>query len=121
MSNTYFSNTGINVFLQAGGTNPNSNYPGYCSLHNSTGPSTTGANEVTSGSRPQTTWTVGSSSMTGSQVTINVGASTAGVDYFGIWTAASGGTYYGGGQLPASETYGEAGTYLLTPTIAGSG
>jgi hypothetical protein len=55
----------------------------------------------------------------GTQVTINVPASTT-VAYWGIWTAVTAGTYVDGGALPSSETYGSAGTYLLTPTYTAS-
>ena len=58
-------------------------------------------------------------SVTGSQVTINVPASTT-IQFWGIWTAASGGTWCDGGALPSNETYGSAGTYLLTPTLTAS-
>ena len=120
MSSTYFSSTGENDALSGssgvtgGGT--------YISLHYAS-PSTTGANEISGGSyaRVATTW--GSSSggsNTGSQVTINVPASTT-IEYFGIWSAPSGGNYIGGGPLPNNETYTGAGSYLLTPTLTATG
>lgn len=115
MANTYFSNTGVDDAL--GGITA-----AYISLH-SASPATTGANEISGGSyaRVATTWSAASgSAQAGSQVTINVPASTT-IGYFGIWTAATSGTYIGGGPLPNSETYGGAGTYLLTPTLNGSG
>lgn len=117
MANTYFSNTGIDDAIgaiAAAGT--------YISLHTAS-PGVTGANEVTGGAyaRVATTWVgVGSSSDPGSQVTINVPASTT-ITHFGIWTTSSGGQYLGGGPLPNSEAYTGAGTYLLTPTLLGSG
>lgn len=115
MPNTYFSNTGVDDAL-AGITAV------YISLH-SASPGTTGANEIAGGSygRVATTWSAPSgSAQAGSQVSLNVPASTT-IAYFGVWTAASGGTYIGGGPLPNSETYTGAGVYLLTPTLAGSG
>jgi hypothetical protein len=93
----------------------------YISLHSSS-PLTTGANEITGGSyvRVATTWGAESGGVSlGTQVTINVPAGTT-IAFFGIWTAASGGTYIDGGSLPASETYGGNGTYLLTPTYTAS-
>jgi hypothetical protein len=117
MPNTYFSNTGIDDALTgiaAAG--------GYISLH-STSPGTTGAAEISGGTyaRVLSTWAgAAASADAGSQVTINVPAATT-IAYFGIWTALSGGTYLGGGPLPNSETYTGAGTYLLTPTLTGSG
>jgi hypothetical protein len=93
----------------------------YISLHTAS-PGTTGASEVTGGTyaRVATTWgSIAAGSVTGSQVTINVPASTT-IQYWGIWDAASGGNYYDGGALPAQETYGSAGTYLLTPTLTAS-
>lgn len=117
MANTFFSNTAIDdaiTGITAVAT--------FISLHTAS-PSTTGANEVTGGSyaRVATTWGgAAASASLGSQVTINVPAATT-ITHFGIWTLVSGGVYHGGAALPAPETYGGAGTYLLTPTLAGSG
>jgi hypothetical protein len=118
MANTFFSNTGIDDALAgiaAAGT--------FISLHSTPGPGVTGANEISGGSyaRVATTWAgAGSSADAGSQVTLNVPAGTT-ITHFGIWTLGSGGQYLGGGPLPNSEAYTGAGTYLLTPTLAGSG
>lgn len=117
MTNTYFSNTGVDDAV-SGFTADFT----YISLH-SASPGTTGANEISGGSyaRVATTWAAASdSASTGSQVTLNVPASTT-IAYFGIWTAGSAGTYGGGGPLSSSETYNSAGTYELTPTVSGSG
>lgn len=117
MANTFFSNTSIDDAI-AGITAAAT----WISLHTAS-PATTGANEVSGGSyaRVQTTWGAPATSASlGSQVTINVPASTT-ITHFGIWSAVTAGTYHGGAALPASETYGGAGTYLLTPTLAGSG
>jgi hypothetical protein len=117
MANTFFSNTAIDdaiTGITAAAT--------WISLHTAS-PATTGANEVSGGAyaRVQTTWGAAAASASlGTQVTINVPASTT-ITHFGIWSAASAGTYHGGAALPAPETYGGAGTYLLTPTLAGSG
>lgn len=96
----------------------------YISLHTAD-PGTTGANEVTGGTyaRVATTWgTVSNGSYTGSQVTINVPSGTT-IGFWGIWSVATGGTtsnFFYGGSLPASESFGSAGTYALTPTITAS-
>lgn len=115
MPNTFFSDAGVNDAL-------NGESDTWISLHTAS-PGTTGANEVAGGSyaRVATTWSAAaSSSRAGSQVTINVPASTT-ITHFGIWSAASSGTYKRGGPLSASETFGSAGTYALTPTLTGSG
>lgn len=115
MPNTYFSDAGVDDAL-------NGESDVYISLHTSS-PGTTGANEVAGGSyaRVATTWSsAASSSRAGSAVTINVPASTT-ITHFGIWSASSGGTYKRGGPLSASETFGAAGTYTLTPSLTGSG
>lgn len=96
----------------------------FISLHTAS-PGITGANEVVGGSyaRQSTTWgspsSANPSSVTGSQVTINVPASTT-ITHWGLWTLASGGSYEDGGPLPGSATYTSAGTYLLTPTLTAS-
>jgi hypothetical protein len=82
--------------------------------------STTGANEVTGGTyaRVQATWgTVTAGSVTANtSVVINVPAGTT-ITYWGLWTASTGPTFYFGGILAASETFGAAGTYSLLPTL----
>ncbi len=113
-----YNNTSKDVALTAVGAAAT-----YISLHTAD-PGTTGTSEVSTGTyaRVQTTWgTAAASSMTGSQVTINVPASTT-ITYWGVWTAVSGGTYYEGGALPASQAYGSGGgTYLHTPTLTATG
>lgn len=102
--------------LVGSGTNQKNAH--FISLHTAS-PGTTGANEVAGGTyaRVATTWgTVASGATTGSQVTINVPASTT-ITHWGIWDLGSAGVYYDGGLLPASQTYSSAGTYLLTPTL----
>lgn len=92
----------------------------YISLHTGD-PSTTGANEATGGSpayaRKQTTWSAGASdgSITGSQVTFDVGAGT--YTHIGVWTAATSGTFIGGFALSSSATLSGQGQVLVTPTI----
>lgn len=115
MPNTFFSDAGVNDAL-------NGENDTFISLHTAS-PGTTGAAEVTGGAyaRVATTWSAASgSSRAGSPVTINVPASTT-VTHFGIWSAASGGTYKRGGALSSSETFGSAGTYTLTPSLSGQG
>jgi hypothetical protein len=117
---TYFSATGEDAALD--GSNGLGGGGTYISLHTAS-PGTTGANEVTGGAyaRVQTTWSGSATgSKAGSQVTINVPAATT-ITHFGIWSAASGPTYIGGGTLPSSEAYTGAGTYLLTPTLTAVG
>jgi hypothetical protein len=93
----------------------------YLSLHTAD-PGTTGASEVTGGTyaRVATSWSASSAgSKPGSATTLNVPASTT-IGWWGLWTAASGGTFHYGGTIPASEAYGSAGTYVLTPTLTAS-
>lgn len=90
----------------------------YISAHTAD-PSTTGTSEVAGGSyaRQQTTWgtaTIGE--RLGSQVAIPIPAGTS-VTYWGIWSAATAGTFYGGFALGATETFGAAGTLNHTPTL----
>ena len=83
-------------------------------------PGTTGANEAsgTGASRGQTVWAAANSSngtKAGSQAT--VGAAAQAYTHWGLWSAASGGVFHMGGPLPAPESYGAPGQYLLTPTM----
>ena len=95
----------------------------YVSLHTAD-PGTTGASEATGGSpayaRQQTTWTAGSSDgvVSGSEVTVDAAAAT--YTHFGIWSAASGGTFVGGGALSSSVTLAAQGQVKVTPTYTQS-
>lgn len=106
------SNAGKNVMLDALGA-----VAVFASLHTAD-PGTTGASEVTGGSpayaRKAITWfaSSGGDLDNNANPTFDVPASTT-VAYFGLWSAASGGTFYGGGALSASETYSAQGTYTL--------
>lgn len=94
----------------------------WISLHTGD-PSTSGANEVTTGvyARKQTTWgSASSSSKTGSAVVIDVPSSTT-VTHWGIWSASTAGTFCYGGTLPSSEAYSSQGQYSLTATLTASG
>lgn len=78
----------------------------YVSLHTAS-PGSTGASEATGGTpayaRKQTTWgTAAGSTVSGSEVTFNVGAGT--YTHWGLWTAVTGGTFVDGGALSASVT-----------------
>lgn len=91
----------------------------YISAHTGD-PSTTGANEVTGGSyaRQQTTWPASTDGSTvGSQVEIPIPAGTD-VTHWGLWTAATAGTFKGGFALTGGgESFTNAGTLSHTPTI----
>jgi hypothetical protein len=92
----------------------------YISAHTAD-PSTGGGSEVTGGSyaRQQTTWGAASAgARIGSQVGIPVPAATT-VTHWGLWTAASGGTFKGGFALAGgSESFTNAGTLNHTPTLS---
>jgi len=108
-----FNNTALNIMVDAiaaAGT--------YISAHTAD-PGSTGTSEVAGGSyaRQQTTWGAASSGdRVGSQVSIPIPAGTT-VTHWGIWSASSSGTFYGGFALSASETFGAAGTLAHTPTL----
>lgn len=91
----------------------------YASLHTGD-PGTSGTSEVTGGSygRQAITWAAasGGSKSSSSIPAISVPASTT-VGWFGLYSAATSGTFLGGGSLSASETYGGAGTYNLSVTV----
>lgn len=82
-------------------------------------PGDSGASEVTGGTyaRVATTWgAAANSSATGSSVTLDVPSGTT-ISHWGLWSD-DGLTFYYGGGLPASETFGSNGTYSLTPTVS---
>lgn len=88
----------------------------YASLHTAD-PGTTGASEATGGSpayaRKAITWAAASTTKVSSNSPVfDVASGT--YTHFGLWSASSGGTYYDGGALSASETFAGQGTYTLT-------
>jgi len=94
----------------------------YISAHTAD-PGTTGTSEVSGGSyaRQQTTWAAAGSGATGgdrtgSEVSVNIPASTA-ITHWGLWSASTGGTFYGGFALGATESFGAAGVWKHTPTL----
>jgi hypothetical protein len=90
---------------------------GFASLHTGN-PGATGANEVTGGTpayaRKAVTWaapSAGAMALSNSP-TFDVPANTT-ITHVGIWSAASGGTFYGFGSI-AEETFASQGTYQVT-------
>lgn len=90
----------------------------FASLHTGD-PGTTGASEVTGGSpayaRKAITWNAAASGALDSSnaPSFDVPAGTT-VSHAGFWSAVTGGTFYGGNALSASETFTGQGTYSLT-------
>lgn len=96
----------------------------YISAHTAD-PSTNGANEVSGGSyaRQQTTWAAATGSgpvtRTGSQVAIPMPSGATTVTHFGLWSAATGGTY-GGSVDITDQAFSSGGNLLVTPTLSES-
>lgn len=95
----------------------------YVSLHTAD-PGTTGASEATGGSpayaRKLSTWTASAGVVSGTQVTVDVPAGT--YTHFGIWSALTGGTFYGGNPLlvggtPTPQVVSSQGQIKNTPTL----
>lgn len=88
----------------------------YASIHTAD-PGTTGASEVSGGSyaRQAITWNTASGGGLDNNVNpaFPIPAGTT-VTHFGLWSAATAGTFYGGGALSAQETFTGAGTYTLS-------
>lgn len=90
----------------------------WASLHTAS-PGTTGANEVFGGSpayvRKAITWNaaaLGNLDNNANPV-FDVPAATT-VTHFGVWSASTGGTFYGGDALSDPETFAGQGTYTLS-------
>lgn len=107
-----FSTSGCNAMLDALGA-----LAIYASLHTAD-PGDSGANEVSGGApayaRKSITWNSASAkSMTASnQPAFDVPGSTT-VAYVGLFSASSGGTWYGSADV-TDEAFGGQGTYTLT-------
>lgn len=91
---------------------------GWSSLHTAS-PGTTGTNEVSGGSpayaRKAITWNAASAGNLDNNANpvFDVPGSTT-VTHFGLWSASTGGTFYGGDALSANETFSSQGTYTLS-------
>jgi hypothetical protein len=89
----------------------------FASLHTAD-PSTTGANEATGGSpayaRKAITWNTAASGALDNNANPVFDVPAGTYTHFGLWSAATGGTFYGGGALSASETFGAQGQYTLS-------
>lgn len=107
------SPAGKNVMLDALGA-----VAVFASMHTAD-PGTAGTSEVTGGSpayaRKSITWFAASAGDLDNNANpvFDVPAGTT-VTHFGLWSAGSGGTFYGGGALSTAETFGGQGTYTLT-------
>jgi hypothetical protein len=93
----------------------------FASLHTAD-PGTTGINETTAG-RQAIVWDAaanGDISLTGTEA-FTGGAASGPCQYVGLWSLASGGTFYGGFALTGDQTFNAAGEYTLTDvTINGA-
>ena len=89
----------------------------YISLHDGD-PSTSGANEISGGTpsyiRKVITWDAAASSEVdaSNQPILDIGIGTS-IEYGGLWSAESGGVFYGAGSVP-TESFGAQGTYTIT-------
>lgn len=110
-----YSNAAKNLMLDALGA-----VAVFASLHTAS-PGTTGANEVSGGAyaRKPITWNAASGGDLDNNANpvFDVPASTT-ITHFGMWSASTAGTFYGGDVLSSTETYGAAGTYTLNDADA---
>lgn len=89
----------------------------YVSLHTAD-PGTTGTGEVSGGSpayaRKAITWNApAAGNLDSSNVPVfDIPAGTT-VTHFGLWSASTGGTFYGGNAISASEAFAAQGEYSL--------
>lgn len=89
----------------------------YVSLHTGD-PGSTGANAAAGTTRQQTTWASSSSGVSdGSQVAFT-SCPAGSYTHYGIWTAASAGTFRWGFPLSPGVTLSDVGTVLVTPHLA---
>lgn len=89
----------------------------YASLHTAD-PGTTGTSEATGGSpayaRKAITWNAAASGALDNNANPVFDVPAGTYTHFGLWSAATSGTFYGGGALSASETFAAQGTYTLS-------
>lgn len=90
---------------------------GFISLH-SADPGSTGTSELAGGSpayaRKAVTWGAPSGGVVGINMDPEFDIPAGGtVSHFGLWSASTGGTFYGGDPVSATENYGGQGVYIL--------
>lgn len=92
----------------------------YLSLH-SADPGATGTAETTA-ARVAAAWPgAANGDLTVSNKNFTGGAANGACTFVGLWSAATGGTFYGGFALTGDQTFNAAGQYTLTSlTIDGS-
>lgn len=95
----------------------------HMSLH-SANPGTTGTSEITAAGRQPIAWdgptTGGDISLSGTEA-FTGGTGGGAVTHVGLWSAATGGTFYGGFALTGDLTFNAAGEYTVQDvTINGS-
>ena len=89
----------------------------YISLHTGD-PGTVGSNEQAGTTRQATTWGSSSSgTASGTQVTFT-SVPSGSYTHYGVWTAATGGTFRWGFSLSPGVTLSASGTVLMTPRIS---
>ena len=88
----------------------------FASLH-SADPGTTGASELVAGvggyARKAITWNAATASNLDNLANPEFDVPAGSVSHFGLWSAATGGTFYVGGALSATEVFAAQGTYIL--------
>lgn len=106
-----YSNTAKHTALDAVGAAAT-----WISAH-SADPGKTGANEIATVPRKQTTWAAAANAeKAGSSVALDIpGGST--VSHIGLWTAATGGTFYNGQAASSAETFGGNGVLNAQMTL----
>lgn len=103
------NDNGLNACLVGGLTD----VAQYLSVHTGD-PSTIGANESTA-ARQLVAWgspAAGVISLSGAEA-FTGGAASGACTHFGLWSAASGGTFYGGDPLTGDQTFNAAGEYTV--------
>ena len=86
----------------------------YLSLH-SADPGVAGTSNVTTAARKAATLTSTNGNIAlGSSVAFTGGAANGAVAFVGLWSAATGGTYYGSVALTGDATFNSAGEYTVT-------
>lgn len=90
---------------------------GFASLHTAD-PGTTGASEATGGSpayaRKAITWNAAAAGALDNNANPVFDVPAGTYTHFGLWTAATGGTFLGGNPLSANETFAAQGQYTLS-------
>jgi len=105
----------LNTAILQVGANAMATAAPYLALHTAN-PDPSGSNPATS-ARQAANWVVNNGVMTASNIAFTGGAASGPCTYVGLWSAVTGGTYYGMMLLSGDAAFDSSGNYTLISLV----